>query len=427
MIAVQRLASRVVAEVLAGASLAASLPRALRDASSLAASERAALQDLCYGTLRHLGSINFHLDALLARPLPDAGLRALLVVALYQLAHTRAAPYAVVDQAVEAAVSLGFARARGLVNAILRNFLRQRDALEARADRDEVARYSHPRWWIERIRAEYPQRWTQVLASANEHPPLTLRVNARRATRDESAAELAAAGLAARPSGPVALTLEVPLPVERIPGFAAGRVSVQDAGAQRAAALLGLAAGQRVLDACAAPGGKAAHILETADVELVALDSDPARIDRIRQNFARLGLAGAVAQADAGRPGDWWDGRAFDRVLADVPCTASGVVRRHPDIRWLRRESDIARFAAQQSALLDALWQVVAGGGKLLYATCSVFAEENGRQVARFLERHPDARMRPLAELGGDAGAPAGQLLPDHQHDGFYYALLEKL
>jgi 16S rRNA (cytosine967-C5)-methyltransferase len=427
LLAVQRLASRVVAEVLAGASLAECLPRALREAAAPPSTERAALQDLSYGTLRHLGEINFYLDALLSRPLSDAPLRALLQVAIYQLAHTRAAAYAVVDQAVEAAMSLGFASARGLVNAVLRNFLRQRDALEARAARDEVAHYSHPRWWIERLRREYPRDWAGVLEAGNTHPPLALRVNARRTSRDECLAELAAAGIAARPSGPLALTLEAPVPVERIPGFSGGRVSVQDAGAQLAAPLLGLAPGQRVLDACAAPGGKAAHILETAAVELLALDSDGARLQRVRENFARLGLEGTIACADAVRVGDWWDGRAFDRVLADVPCTASGVVRRHPDIKWLRRESDIERFAARQEALLDALWQVVAGGGRLLYATCSVFAEENGNRVARFLERHPDARIQPLPGLRGTAEAPAGQLLPDHQHDGFYYALLEKL
>jgi len=240
----------------------------------------------------------------------------------------------------------------------------------------------------------------------------------RRIDVEAYAAKLAAAGIASRRIGPVALRLDTPRPAHLLPGFAAGEVSVQDAGAQRAASLLGLAAGQRVLDACAAPGGKAAHVLESADVELVAVDSDAARGARIAETFARLALRGELATADAADLARWWDGRPFDRILLDAPCSASGVVRRHPDIKWLRREPDIASFARQQTRLLDALWQALAPDGRMLYVTCSVFREENADRIDDFLARHADAALLPVA--GG------AQMLPDEEHDGFFHALLAR-
>jgi 16S rRNA (cytosine967-C5)-methyltransferase len=220
--------------------------------------------------------------------------------------------------------------------------------------------------------------------------------------------------------------LQKALPAARVPGLAEGLVSVQDAAAQLAAPLLDLSDGMRVLDACAAPGGKSGHVLELADVDLTALDSDAARLERVRANLARLGFAARVLCGDACEPASWWDGAPFDRILLDAPCSASGIARRRPDIKWLRRESDIAQYAQLQSRMLDALWQTLASGGKLLYATCSVFQEENREQVARFLERHRDARRLALPAVGNDLHADSGQLLPDGRHDGFYYALLQK-
>lgn len=427
LIEIQRAATHVVARVLGGRSLTTCLRELAQRNPQLTAQQRAAIQDACYGTLRFLGRLDALLDQLLERPLTEDVLRCLLRVALYQLEYSRAAPYAVVDEAVTAAAALHHARAKGLVNAVLRNFLRRRAELAAAVAHSEVARYSHPQWWIDLLKREYPQHYAAILETANHRPPLTLRVNRRKNTPQQYCALLAESGLAARSVGEDAVTLEQPVGVDRLPGFADGRVSVQDAGAQLAAPLLDLAPGMRVLDACAAPGGKTAHILECADVELVALDDDAARLERVRANLSRSGFTARIECADAARPDEWWDGRPFHRVLADVPCSASGVVRRHPDIKWLRRPGDIEQFAGQQGNLLDALWRVVAGGGKLLYATCSVFAGENGARIAAFLKRHPEARQLPLPGLAAITEAPAGQLLPDTEHDGFYYALLQKI
>jgi 16S rRNA (cytosine967-C5)-methyltransferase len=265
-----------------------------------------------------------------------------------------------------------------------------------------------------------------VLATSNSRPPLTLRVNRRRTTPGEFLRVLEARGVHATIVGDAGVMLDSPLPAGSIPGLADGIVSVQDAGAQLAAPMLDLAGGERVLDACAAPGGKAAHVLELADVALTALDNDAGRLDRLHGNLGRLGLPATVVCGDAGDPASWWVGRAFDRILADVPCTASGVARRHPDIKWLRRVNDIEQMAVTQRRMLDALWQLLRRGGKLLYATCSVFQEENHLQVRQFLQSHEDAHRLSLAAADNDPELPAGQLLPDRQHDGFFYALLQK-
>jgi len=411
-------AAAIVARVAAGRSLAAGIGR---DAEDGGTTSRAALTDLCYGTLRRYGRSQAIVAALSRRaPRPDPLLEALLWCALYALESGRYAAYAVVDQAVRASRVLGRARGAGYVNALLRAFVRSRAGLEARLGADPEARYWHPNWWIERVRADFPSDWERVLAAGNTHPPMCLRVNVRRADVAAYLARLAAAGLAASRTGPVGLLLERPCAAERLPGFGQGEVSVQDAGAQRAAEYLELRAGQRVLDGCAAPGGKSAHILESAAVALTALDADPARCAGLRRNLARLGLEAEVRAADCTEPESWWDGTPYDRVLADVPCSGSGVARRHPDLKWLRRPSDVAAYAARQARILDALWRTLAPGGKLLYVTCSVFAEENGAVVDAFRARAPAACRAPLAD-----GA-AAQLLPGPGHDGFYFALLEK-
>ena len=407
-------AARAVDGVLSGASLNAGLetirPRILR----------AAAQDLSFNALRGFGLVDAALERLLERPLMDQVVRALLLAALAELFNRPQSAHAVVHQAVEATSLLGQPRARGLVNAVLRNFLRQGTQLRDEIEKTDSGRFRHPQWWIDRVRIAYPAHWEEVLRAANAHPPMTLRVNMRRASVEGYLEKLAQADMRARAIGGTAVLLERPCRVDALPGFAEGEVSVQDKGAQGAAPLLNVEPGMRVLDACAAPGGKAAHLLELVECELLAVDISRERALRIDENFSRLGLKGTVLVGDAARPPTFWDGRPFDRVLADVPCSASGVVRRHPDILWLRRETDIAGFAAAQARLLEALWQLLIPGGTLLYATCSVFPEENGLQVRSFLGRHPEALAMPLA------GVENGQILPGSDTDGFYYALLQK-
>ncbi len=411
-------AARAVAAVIGGRNLDAALA-----ALDLPAAARPAAMDLAYGTLRRHGRGDFFLAHLMTRPLADPAARGLLLVALQRLEARPEDAHTTVDQAVTAAAGLARGRYKALVNGVLRNFLRRRDELLAVAERDETARWQHPRWWLAELRAACPDRWREVAEAGNQRPPMTLRVNRRRAATADFQRALAEAGIEARVLGETGLRLVRPLPVERLPGFAEGLVSVQDWGAQQAAPLLDARAGMRVLDACAAPGGKTAHLLERADLDLTALELDAARAARIGDNLRRLGLAADVKVADCREVDTWWNGRRFDRILADVPCSASGVARRHPDIKWLRRPGDLARFAAGQREILDALWRLLAPGGKMLYATCSLFPDENGRQVAAFVARHGDAQRLPMSD--NDKGCE-WQLLPDADHDGFYYALLAK-
>jgi 16S rRNA (cytosine967-C5)-methyltransferase len=412
-------AALAVAEVIAGRNLNEALAGLWRKWPGMPPGQRGAVQDLAYSALRRHGRGDFFLGRLMEKP-PGEAVRALLLTALARLEARPEEAHTIVDQAVEAAGALARGKYKALVNGVLRNFLRRRAELEKEAVQDEGARWQHPRWWIARLRSAYPDDWQAILEAGNGRPPMTLRANRRRVAATDFLGRLAAAGLPARPLEGGAILLERPVPVERLPGFAEGLVSVQDDGAQRAAPLLDAHDGMRVLDACAAPGGKTAHVLELANVDLMALDADAGRALRVSENLFRLGLLAKVKPADCRDLDAWWDGRAFDRILADVPCTASGVVRRHPDAKWLRRESDIAKFARTQGEILDALWRVLAPGGKLLYATCSLFPEENGRQVAAFAARQEDCMRLPVA------GAPELQLLPNEEHDGFYYALLEK-
>ncbi len=380
-----------------------------------------AVQDLAYGTLRHYGQLDFFLGQLLSRPLSDPYLRGYLLVGLYELAQTGAPAYAVVNETV-ANVAAYQPKARGLANAVLRNFLRRQEALASLAAQNPGARWNFPAWWIARLQADWPEQWQAVLESAMRHPPMTLRVNGRSTSLPAYRAALHEAGIEAEVTGEWALTLSKPRPVAELPGWASGWASVQDVGAQAAATLLDCADGMRVLDACAAPGGKTAHLLERHDLDLLALDSDPARLDRVRQNLERLDLKADLVAADAGNPKAWWDGRPFDRILLDAPCSASGVVRRHPDGKWLKRVSDVESLTKEQDRLLEALWSTLKAGGKLLYATCSVFRQENEGRVQAFLARHADARLEPLSL----PGAIDGQWLPNSLHDGFFYARLVK-
>lgn len=431
-------AARAIGMLRAGSALPAALAAVHAHAASAAA--RGAIQDIAYRTTRRLALADAWLAALV-RQAPPPHVGNVLRCAFALLADDepqRAYPaFTIVDQAVDAiGARRDLAHTKGLVNAVLRNVVRSRDTLIAEAARDPVTRWNYPRWWIDAVRDAWPDEAERVLAAGNTHAPLTLRVNRRRTDVDHYLAMLREAGIAAaiNPAcGDTAVTLREPLPVERLPGFADGLVSVQDAGAQCAAVLLGVRDGMRVLDACAAPGGKTGHLLERADIELVALESDAARAARIDENLARLGLRASVKIADASRPDTWHDGRAFDRILADVPCSASGIVRRHPDVRWLRRASDIAALVDEQRRIVLALWPLLARGGELLYVTCSIFPDEGERQ-AQWFERVLEDAVR--------LDAP-GQLLPtvagsrdplddrcgagsDFDHDGFFYVRFQK-
>lgn len=427
----QALAAQVVARVLTGKTLDNSLAHAWSRAADLDGHAKALTQELCYGTLRHLGPLRATVLPLLTRPTTDPQLEALLWVALYQLRHGNAAEHAVVANAVDAAGLLRVTSAKGLVNAVLRYYLRNRATLDAQEPTSDVARWSHAQWWVDLVKAEYPNAWTDILDAGNQRPPLTLRVNRRKSLREGEVRTYTEAGIVCRPIGADGIVVEDPRSVAALPGFSEGRVSVQDYGAQLAAPLLAVKDGMRVLDACAAPGGKTTHILEQAKCELIALDHDSQRLGRIRDNMARLGLSAVAHVADAGNLDAWWDGRTFDRVLADVPCTASGVIRRHPDGKWLRRPGDAAQFAHQQRRLLNALWSVLKPGGLLLYTTCSVFEQENEKPVRELMTRHPDVLRRELQWPPGLKTSGEGQLLPaggaaEDNHDGFFYALLEK-
>ncbi|MCC2958150.1 16S rRNA (cytosine(967)-C(5))-methyltransferase RsmB [Massilia sp. IC2-477] len=416
-------AANAVARVRAGSALPQALS-AVFSAYEATPQARGAIQDIAYRSMRQLGRSETLLGLMTSKAPEPPMLGGLLCAALALLdpPEGSAAPYeafTVVDQAVNAAASHpDFAHAKAMVNAVLRRFLREREALVAEAVRQPLARWNYPQWWIDSTRAAYPEAWESILAAGNVHPPLTLRVNRRRTDVETYLKTLQEAGFAAEQVGPGAVRLAQAVNVSQIPGFHEGVVSVQDAGAQLAAPLLDLADGMRVLDACAAPGGKSGHILETADVDLTSVDADPQRLARVGDNLGRLGLEAKLVAAEAQETG-WWDGRPFDRILADVPCTASGIVRRHPDIRWLRRKSDTLQLATLSTKILDNLWQMLLPNGKLLFVTCSLWPQESEAQAAAFAARHDAIRL----------DAP-GQLLPasgaGQDHDGLFYALFQK-
>lgn len=422
----------VVAAVRGGQSATAAI--ALVDAPA-----RPGAQALAFQALRCLGRAEA-LRRLLAKRPPPAPADALLCTALALCWREEGAPYEVftlVDQAVEAAKRGPDTKAQAnFINACLRRFLRERDALVAATDANAEAHWNHPRWWIERLKRDHPRQWQQILAANNAQAPMTLRVNARQSTRAQYLQRLADAGIAASPVGEYGVMLERPRPVHEVPGFDAGVVSVQDAAAQLAAPLLLRELAHphrtqplRILDACAAPGGKTAHLLELADAQVTALDIDPDRCARIDETLRRIGLVARVVAGDAAQPAGWWDGQPFDAILLDAPCTASGIVRRHPDVRWLRRETDIAQLAALQARLLAVLWPLLAPGGRLLYCTCSVFRAEGEAQVQTFLAHNTEAVLRPAPGHLLPQSRAKADAVPDNQegdHDGFYYALLEK-
>ena len=405
---------------------------------------RPGVQALLFQVLRQAGRAQALRQQMAPRNPPPAA-DALLCTALalcWDVAESPYEPFTLVNQAVEAAKRDPATRAQAsFINGCLRRFLRERESLVARTDGDPVARWNHPRWWIERLRRDHPAQWEQILRANNAHAPMTLRVNKQKCTPALYQQALSAINLEAKPAGEAGLVLREPVPVHQLPGFDDGWVSVQDAAAQVAAPLLlgglNLTRPLRVLDACAAPGGKTSHLLEWAGAQaplhVTALEVDPVRSARIDDTLQRLGLRAKVLVADASQPESWWPshcgGQQFDAILLDAPCTASGIVRRHPDVRWLRRESDIGQLAALQARLLAALWPLVAAGGRLLYCTCSVFRAEGDAQVQTFLAHNTDARLLPSPGHLIPGNGDNADALPDNQpreHDGFFYALLQK-
>lgn len=401
---------------------------------------RPGVRSLSYRVLRALGRAEVLRQQLAPRKPPPA-IDALLCTALALAWDETDAPYdthTLVNQAVEAAKRSPPLRAQaGFINGCLRRFLREQSACVAQSERVPLAVWNHPAWWIERVRRDWPTHWQAILQANNQQAPMTLRVNAKKTSVAAYLERLHAAQIEAYPAGPHGVVLRHPLSVHELPGFDQGLVSVQDSAAQMAAPLLvdglrvnaNINANTRILDACAAPGGKTAHLLELSDAQITALDIDRERCTRIEQTLQRLDVHAQVLCADAGEPQQWWDGTLFDAILLDAPCTASGIVRRHPDVRWLRRDSDVPQLAAQQRRLLQALWPLLKPGGLLLYCTCSVFKAEGEGQIQTFLAHNTQARLRPSPGHLLPVFASRSDAVTDNQpidHDGFYYALLEK-
>ena len=413
-----------------GQSLTSALPIAQQ---LLPAKDRALLQEICYGVLRWLPRLEFISRELMSKPLigKQRPIHFLILTGLYQLNYMRVPAHAAVAETVNAVKVLKSPKLSGLVNAILRNYQRQQAQLEANADGNDSCKFGHPGWLIKRIKAAYPDQWQAVLMANNQRPPMWIRVNQQHHNRADYQALLAADEISSEimASADSALRLAQPTDVYKLAGFAEGHCSVQDGAAQFAAQFLDAQPGELVLDACAAPGGKTAHILERQPAlkHLVAVDFDATRLARVQENLTRMQLNAELIHGDASKPETWWKGDKFDRILLDAPCSATGVIRRHPDIKWLRRDSDIDTLVQLQAKILDAMWLQLKPGGTLLYATCSILSAENSEQIAQFLARTPDAKSIALSPDSANQ-ASSWQILPDTQGmDGFFYAKLQKI
>ncbi len=422
------IAAQVLSRVLQdGQSLTTALESALKAVES--GKDRAFIQALCYGVCRAYHRLDFILNELLDKPLKDRDVQALALVGLYQLKYMRVKPHAAVSETVLAARKKPWAKA--LINALLRSYLREQDGLEQKADNVQSAAVSHPDWLIKQIEQDWPKQAQQILLENNRQPPMVLRVNLVRISRDQYLQQLSGqcAEAVSVDFCPSAIILGKPVAVELLPGFTEGLVSVQDTAAQLAARLLAVQAGHRVLDVCAAPGGKTAHILESQPQlkELVAVDVDASRLQRVSDTLQRLKLPAKLVVGDAANPQDWWDGQLFDRILLDAPCSALGVIRRHPDIKLLRRAEDIEPLRILQKNILQAIWPLLAPGGIMLYATCSILKQENERQIEAFLAEHPDAFELSIDAEWGFASNHGRQIMTgESAMDGFYYGRLGK-
>jgi 16S rRNA (cytosine967-C5)-methyltransferase len=421
----QLIAADCVSEVIKGHNLNQVFERRFEHHQNITPQQKSVAIFLAYGAIRYLGENQFFIQQLIDKKITNKKIEALLCVALFQLNHDQSTDFTVVNEAVEAAKFINKSWAGSFVNGVLRNFIRQKEKLQTELKNDEEAFYSYPLWWINLIKQNYPKDWESILLNGNKHPPLTLRINERQTNLKQYEEKLKSEAISYRVLGNIALELTQPTPVEKIPGFMDGEVSIQDFGAQLAAKLLDLQDGQFCLDACSAPGGKTGHMLEIADIELVSIDQQKDRLYKVKENLERLHLHAYLKCADLAAVNTWWNEKLFDRILLDAPCSASGVVRRHVDIKWLRRPRDIEMFAKQQEAMLEAMWQLLKKGGKLLYATCSIFYDENQKVINHFIKEHTDAKEVKWS-VDSEYSKYENQLIPSENHDGFFYALLEK-
>jgi len=421
----QLIAADCVSEVIKGHNLNQVFERRFEHHQNITPQQKSVAIFLAYGAIRFLGENQFFIQQLIDKKITNKKIEALLCVALFQLNHDQSTDFTVVNEAVEAAKLINKSWAGSFVNGVLRNFIRQKENLQTELKNNEEAFYSYPVWWINLIKQNYPKDWESILLNGNKHPPLTLRINERKTNLKQYEEKLKSEAISYRVLGNIALELTQPTPVEKIPGFMDGEVSIQDFGAQLAAKLLDLQDGQICLDACSAPGGKTGHMLEIADIELVSIDQQKDRLYKVKENLERLHLNAYLKCADLIAVNTWWNEKLFDRILLDAPCSASGVVRRHVDIKWLRRPRDIEMFAKQQKAMLEAMWQLLKKGGKLLYATCSIFHDENQKVINHFIKEHKDAKEVKWS-VDSEYSKYENQLIPSENHDGFFYALLEK-
>lgn len=412
---VQTIAVQALIAVDKGKNLSDELTNIISQHPQLSTQDKGMLQDIAYGSQRFSGSLRFMLNQMLNKPIPQTNVHYLLLIALYQLNHTQNAPHAVVNETVKHIARIEKGQYRSLANAILRRFLREKTQLNAKCKQNEVAHYNLPLWLKNNLMTQYPKYWHNIITAFQKHPPLTLRINRRRSNAQQYLSQLQQAGLDGKILDEYAIKLHTPIPINKLPEFHEGTVSIQDFGAQQAAYLINPKDNERILDACAAPGGKTGHLLELANCQLTALDIDAKRLERVAENLKRLNFQAVLHCAAAENLNDWWDNKPFDAILADVPCTASGTIKRNPDIKWLRRPSDALKTAKQQEKLLDNLWQTLKDNGRMLLATCSIFAEENHLQCQKFLARHKNALL--IEEK---------TILPNDNQDGFYYALIRK-
>ncbi len=421
----QLIAADCVSEVIKGHNLNQVFERRFDYHQNITPQQKSVAIFLAYGAIRFLGENQFFIQQLINKKITNKKIEALLCVALFQLNHDQSTDFTVVNEAVEAAKFINKSWAGSFVNGVLRNFIRQKEKLQTELKNDEAAFYSYPSWWINLIKENYTKDWESILLNGNKHPPLTLRINERKTNLKQYEEKLKSEAISYRVLGNIALELTQPTAVEKIPGFMDGEVSIQDFGAQLAAKLLDLQDGQICLDACSAPGGKTGHMLEIADIELVSIDHQKDRLYKVKENLERLHLHAHLKCSDLTAVNTWWNEKLFDRILLDAPCSASGVVRRHVDIKWLRRPRDIEMFAKQQKAMLEAMWQLLKKGGKLLYATCSIFNGENQKVIDRFIKERIDAKEVKWS-VDSEYSKYENQLIPSENHDGFFYALLEK-
>jgi 16S rRNA (cytosine967-C5)-methyltransferase len=421
----QLLSAKVLESLLDGANLDKSFEVVFREnKNNKLEIQEAQIKALTYGSVRFLGKSRFIINYLVKNKIENRTVECLIHIALYQLSQEKFNDFTIVNQAVDAAKKIDFRKSK-FVNAILRNYLRSKDDVYELLNKEQAAKYSYQNWWINKVKDEFKSDWEAILEIGNQHPPLTLRVNKRRITMQKYCEILIEHGLEHKEISNTGLIINKPLSINDIPGFIEGYISVQDFGAQIATELLDIKKGQKILDACAAPGGKTCNILESEDVDVTALEINKERADKISDNLNRLGLNANVIHGSLSNDNLWWNGEQFDRILLDVPCSASGIVRRHVDIKWLRQMGDLKKFSEMQYHLLKSAWPLIKSGGKLLYVTCSIFSNENRDVIERFMKEFRDAKEIDLIYLNTIKHIK-NQLVPSENHDGLFYVLLQK-